>query len=48
MKRFAALILILTLGSVPGGAEDQSKDAKVDFTRIERDEKKQFRAHPLP
>src|SRR5262249_44803530 len=34
MRRFAALILLLSLGSVPGGAEEQAKDAdKVDFTR---------------
>jgi hypothetical protein len=33
MKRFAALMVLLSLGSVPGAAEDQSKDAKVDFSR---------------
>src|SRR6516225_4737012 len=33
MKRIAALILLLSLGSAPGSAEDQSKDAKVDFSR---------------
>ncbi|HVE40795.1 MAG TPA: DUF1549 domain-containing protein, partial [Planctomycetota bacterium] len=33
MRRFAALILLLSLGSVPSRAEEQSKDAKVDFTR---------------
>jgi hypothetical protein len=33
MRRFAALILLLSLGSVPSRAEDQSKDAKVDFSR---------------
>jgi mono/diheme cytochrome c family protein len=34
MTRFAALILLLAVGSAPGGAEEQSKDqAKVDFSR---------------
>src|SRR5215831_13208417 len=33
MRRFAALILLLSLGSVPSRAEDQSKEGKVDFSR---------------